>query len=91
MLRKIFTKTFFELTDSDQAAVVQSIIHDLKSCIELHVNPEDDTKVEKRIRRIWARAVRHGVVEDDVWQNTGGRTADENSIICRKNRQTLLY
>lgn len=66
MVRKIFTKTFFELSDSDQAAVVRSIIHDLKSCIGRHVNPEDDKKTEQRIKGILAKADRHGVVQADV-------------------------
>ena len=47
MVRKIFTKTFFELSDSDQAAVVRSIIHDLKSCIGRHVDPEDDRATDQ--------------------------------------------
>ena len=67
-MRRIFVESFFQLSDSDQAAVVSLIIHDLKSCIGRHVNPEDDEKAEQRIKRIWARAVQHGVVQDDVRQ-----------------------
>lgn len=63
-MKRIFTKSFFQLSDIDQAAVVLSVIDNLKSCIGRHVNPDDDKKAEQRIKRIWARAVQHGVVED---------------------------
>jgi hypothetical protein len=60
-MKRIFVKSFFDLSGSDQAAVVHSIIDNLKSCIGRHVNPEDDKKAEQRIKRILARAVQHGV------------------------------
>ena len=66
MLRKVFTKTFFELSDSDQAAVVRSIIHDLESCVGRHIDLEGDKKAEQRIKRIRARAVQHGVFQDEL-------------------------
>jgi hypothetical protein len=65
-MKRIFTKSFFRLSNNDQAAIVHSIIHDLKSCIGRHVKPEDDKKAERQIKWILARAVEHGVVEDDV-------------------------
>jgi hypothetical protein len=65
-MKPIFTKRFFDLSDSDQAAVVSSIIHDLKSCIGRHVKLEDDEKTEQRIKRIWTKAVQHGVFQDDM-------------------------
>ena len=64
-MKRIFVKAFFDLSDIDQAAVVHSIIDKLKRCIGLHVNPADDERAEQRIKRIWARAVQHGVVQDD--------------------------
>ena len=30
---KIFTKRFFRLTSTDQAAVVHAVLHDLENCI----------------------------------------------------------
>ncbi len=65
MSRNIFTKRFFELNDNDQAALVQSIIRDLETCVGRHLNPADDRKAEQRIRRIRARAVQHGVFQGD--------------------------
>ena len=64
-MRQVFTKIFFKLSDSDQAAVVRSIIHDLESCVGRHIDPADDKKAEQRIKRIRARAVGHGVFQDD--------------------------
>ena len=55
----------FELNDNDQAALVQSIIRDLETCVGRHLNPADDRKAEQRIRRIRARAVQHGVFQGD--------------------------
>lgn len=66
MMKHIFTKTFFELSDSDQAAVVRSIIQKLESCVGRHIDPADDKKAKQRIRRIRARAVQHRVLQDDT-------------------------
>jgi hypothetical protein len=65
MLRKIFTKRFFELSDSDQAAVVRSIIRDLEHCVGRHIAPAGDKRTDERINRIRARAVQHGVFQGD--------------------------
>jgi hypothetical protein len=65
IMRNIFTKRFFELSDSDQAAVVRSIIRDLESCVGWHIVPAGDKRTEERINRIRARAVQHGAFQDD--------------------------
>jgi hypothetical protein len=65
-MKPVFTKSFFRLSDSDQAAVVRAIIHDLESCVGRHIDPADDKTAEQRIKRIRARAIQHGVFQDDV-------------------------
>jgi hypothetical protein len=65
MLRKIFTKRFFELSESDQAAVVRSIMQELEDCVGRHIDPADDKKAEQRIKRVRARAAQYGVLQDE--------------------------
>lgn len=64
--RKIFTKSFFQLSDIDQAAVVCAAVHDLENCIGRFVNPADDKRAKKQITRILAKATEYGIVEEDV-------------------------
>ena len=61
MKRKIFTKRFFEMTGDDQAAVVSAIIRDIEGAIGRHMDPIHDRQAEQRIKRIRARAAKHGV------------------------------
>jgi hypothetical protein len=56
-MTRIFTKSFFRLSPSDQAAVVDAEIRDLESCL----NSDDDPKVRKQISRIQRRAVQLGI------------------------------
>ena len=65
-MTRIFTKTFFRLTHSDQAAVVDSVIRDLKGAIGRHLDPADDRKAERMIRRIEKKAVEHGVYAENA-------------------------
>ena len=58
---KIFTKRFFRLTSNDQAAVVDAVIHDMEDSIGLLMNPEDEPKVRRAIKRIRRRANTHRV------------------------------
>jgi hypothetical protein len=59
--RKIFTKRFFQLSDIDQAAVVSAVIRDIESAIGRHLNPIHDRRAEQRVKRIRARAIKHGI------------------------------
>ena len=59
--RKIFTKRFFELTANDQAAVVSAIILDIEGAIGRHMEPTHDRQAEQRVKRIRARAKKHGI------------------------------
>lgn len=59
--KTIFTKRFFELSDYDQAAVVSAIIRDIQGTIGCHLNPTHDRQAEQRVRRIRARAEKHGI------------------------------
>ncbi len=58
---RIFTKRFFQLNNSDQAAVVDAAIRDVENSIGLLVNPDDEPQVRRRIDRIRQRAIEHGV------------------------------
>jgi hypothetical protein len=58
---RIFTQAFFRLTRSDQAAVVQSVVRDLQNAIGRHLDPRDDAKAERTIRRIEKKALEYGV------------------------------
>ena len=60
-MTRMFTKRFSRLSDSDQAALVDAVVRDLRGCVGRHVNPEDDRKVEQQIKRIEERAVQNGV------------------------------
>lgn len=62
-MKRIFTKNFFRLSHSDQAAVVDSVIRELQGCIGRHLNPADDRRAKERIKRIEKRAVEYGVYE----------------------------
>lgn len=59
--RKIFTKRFFELTSYDQAAVVSAVIREIENTIGCHLNPIHDRQAEQRVKRIRARAAKHGI------------------------------
>lgn len=59
--RCIFTKTFFRLSGHDQSLVVQSILQELESTIGRHENPAHDQQVKQRVKRIRARAEKHGI------------------------------
>ena len=59
--RKIFTKRFFQLSESNQAAVVSSIIGDIEDAIGRHLEPIHDRQAEQRVKRIQARAAKHGI------------------------------
>lgn len=61
---RIFTKSFFRLSENDQGAFVDALIRDLESCAGRHLNPDDDRNVEKQIERIQRRAIEHGVYSD---------------------------
>ena len=58
---KIFTKRFFRLTSTDQAAVVHAVLHDLENCIGQLPDSQDKRKVRTRIKRIRRRANTHRV------------------------------
>jgi len=60
---RIFTKTFFELSPNDQAAIVDAVIRDLESAY--FVNKEDRRKAARMIRRITKKAVEYGIYADD--------------------------
>jgi hypothetical protein len=64
-MRRIFTTRFFHLTAQDQAAIVDSAIRDLESCIGRLANPGDDSKIRQQIKRIERKVVEYGVYEDD--------------------------
>ena len=55
----IFTKQFFNLPPTDQAAVVDAAIHDLELAIGVY--PADRRSILRTIRRIEHRAVQVGV------------------------------
>ena len=61
---RIFTKRFFRLNESDQVAVVESVIDDMESCIGRHRDSKDDRKAEKKIALIQRRAKDYGVPID---------------------------
>ncbi len=61
MKRKIFTKRFFEMTGDDQAAVVSANITDIENTIGRHMAPIHDRQAEQRVKRIRARAAKHGI------------------------------
>jgi hypothetical protein len=56
---KIFTKWFFELSRSDQAAIVDSVIHDLETARFL--DREGERKAAQMVKRITKKAIKHGV------------------------------
>ena len=58
---RIFTKSFLQLSSSDQAAVVDAVIDDLENSIVLLVNPDDEPTVRRPINRIRQRAIEHRV------------------------------
>lgn len=57
--RQIFTKTFFQLSVADQAAVVDSEIHNLELSVGVHA--ADRARIRRAIRRITNRAVLYGI------------------------------
>jgi hypothetical protein len=59
--RKIFTKRFFQLSEVDQAAVVSAVIRDIEDAIGRHLEPIHDRQAEQRVKRIRARANKHGI------------------------------
>lgn len=60
----IFTRRFFNLSPSDQAAVVDAAIHDLELAIGVH--PTDRRSILRAIRRIERKAIGCGVYGEEV-------------------------
>ncbi len=58
---RIFTKSFFRLSEADQRAVVDAVIRDFEDCLGRLLNPSDEGKVHKQIGRIRRRAIEQGV------------------------------
>ncbi len=58
---KLFTKRFFQLDSYDQSAVLQSVIHDLESCMGRHRDSKDDRKAERKIALLRRRANDYGL------------------------------
>ena len=61
MVRNISTKSFFQLNDADQAAVVRAHISDIEGCIGRHLNAEDDGKAKQRVLRLREKAAKYGI------------------------------
>ena len=59
--RRIFTKRFFELSTYDQVKIVIGIIQDIEDTIGRHLNPTHDRQAKQRVKRIRARAEKHGI------------------------------
>lgn len=57
--RQIFTKTFFQLSGADQAAVVDSEIHNLELAAGLHA--ADRARIRRAIRRVKNKADMYGI------------------------------
>ena len=56
---KIFTKRFFQLSRSDQRAIVDSVIHDLE--LAHFADRKGQRKAAEMVERITTRAIKHGV------------------------------
>jgi hypothetical protein len=59
----IFTKTFFRLSELDQAKVVDAVIADIGR--EHWATPEDEKRAKRQIQRIRRKAVEHGIYAPD--------------------------
>ena len=57
---RIFTKAFFRMHEHDQGLTVAAILRELENAVGSYLNPDDDRKARQRIKRIRARAARHG-------------------------------
>jgi hypothetical protein len=57
-MKKLFTKNFFRLSESDQAAVVDAVLRDLNQC---WANEQDYKKAERRRKAIIKKAVEYGI------------------------------
>ena len=60
MSKKIFTKGFFELNNSDQGAVVNALLAEIRN--QCYVNHEDEAKARRQANRIEKKAVEYGVL-----------------------------
>ena len=60
-MKRIFTKSFFQLSDADQAAVVRAIINDIEACVGRHVDARDDRNAKQRVLRIREKAAKYGI------------------------------
>lgn len=56
---KIFTRAFFRLSPWDQAAIVDSVNHDLESAH--FVDRQGRQKAARKVRRITKKAIEYGV------------------------------
>lgn len=65
-MSRIFTKKFFGMSDLDQAAVVDSVIRELKDAIGRHLDRRDDAKVKRTIRRIERKAIEYGIYANEA-------------------------
>lgn len=60
--RYVFTKRFFNLSPSDQVAVVDAALHDLASAVGVSV--ADRRAIRRTINRIERKAIEYGVYQE---------------------------
>lgn len=60
IMKRVFTKRFFDLSSIDQAAVVNAAIHDLQMTLG-QVVPAGRQSIRRAIRRVERKAIDYGV------------------------------
>ena len=65
-MTRIFTKRFFELSDIDQAAIIDAHIRELESLAGRLVHPRDEKRVKRQLRDLRRRAAEYGFSTEEA-------------------------
>ena len=68
--KRVFTKSFFRLTPSDQALVVDATLHDLEMAVGC--TPADQAALRRTIRRIEKKACDFAIYGAEETAGAGG-------------------
>jgi hypothetical protein len=61
IMRKLFTKNFFNLSSTDQAKLVGAALHELETAV--YVSQDDERRAHRSAAYIRKKAVEYGIME----------------------------
>ena len=62
-MRKLFTKNFFNLSSTDQAKLVDAVLHELETAV--YISKADERRARRSAAYIRKKAVEFGIMEGE--------------------------